>query len=101
MIQRRGWRELREERQGRPGVRSGYKEAKLAYELGRQVRTLREHGGLSQRELATRMGTTQSVIARLEAGGSKPSLSTLERLAQAMGTTVEVRFRKQVGALSS
>jgi transcriptional regulator with XRE-family HTH domain len=61
--------------------------------LARQVRELRESVGISQRELADRMGTTQSVVARLEAGGSKPSLSTLERVAEAVGKQVEVRFR--------
>jgi transcriptional regulator with XRE-family HTH domain len=69
--------------------------ARFAYDLGRQVRELRESLGISQRELADRMGTTQSVIARLEGGGSRPSLTTLERLAEAVGRQVEVRFRKR------
>jgi ribosome-binding protein aMBF1 (putative translation factor) len=91
---RKTWGEVRRRRSERPGVRAGYETARLAYELGRQVRELREAHGLSQRELAERMHTTQSVVARLEAGGSKPSLSTLERVANALGTSVDVRFRE-------
>lgn len=82
----------------KPAARAGYQDARIAYQLGRQVRELREAHGLSQRELAERMHTTQSVIARLEAGGSKPSISTLERVAQALGTSVDIRFRESVAA---
>ena len=84
------WTDLRDRR---ALERAPYERARLAYELARQVRELRESVGISQRELADRMGTTQSVVARLEAGGSKPSLSTLERVAEAVGKQVEVRFR--------
>ena len=45
---------------------------------------------LSQQELAARMGTSQSTIARLESGASKPTLSTLERIAKATGTKVRI-----------
>ncbi|HVC76303.1 MAG TPA: helix-turn-helix transcriptional regulator [Candidatus Micrarchaeaceae archaeon] len=93
MSKRKTWGELRRRRLEEPAARVGYQQAQLAYELGRQVRELREANGLSQRELAERMHTTQSVIARLEAGGSKPSLSTLERVAMALGTSVDIRFR--------
>lgn len=41
-------------------------------------------------ELAKRIGTTQSAIARLEGGGVSPSLSTLRRYAEATGTRLEV-----------
>lgn len=55
---------------------SGYREL---------VHRLRMDAGLTQAELAERMGTTQSAIARLEAGGTRPSLRTLEKLAVAVG----------------
>lgn len=52
----------------------------------RMVRDMREARGLSQRQLAERMGTTQSVVGRLESGGSRPTLVTLERVADALGS---------------
>jgi ribosome-binding protein aMBF1 (putative translation factor) len=95
---RKSWSDLRRRRLEKPAARVGYETARLAYELGRQVRELRQAHGLSQRQLAERMGTTQSVIARLEAGGSKPSISTLERGAAALGTSIDIRFRERVAA---
>ena len=95
MSKRKTWGEVRRRRFEKPAARAGYEKASLAYELGRQVRAQREAHGLSQRELAERMGTTQSVIARLEAGGSKPSISTLERVARALGSSLDIRFQKR------
>lgn len=44
--------------------------------------------GLSQTEVAARMGTSQSAVARLESGGADVRLSTLERYAEAIGATL-------------
>jgi ribosome-binding protein aMBF1 (putative translation factor) len=52
----------------------------------------RAHAGLTQQQLAQRMGTTQAVIARLESGRVKPSTRTLERFAKATGTRLRIRF---------
>jgi ribosome-binding protein aMBF1 (putative translation factor) len=57
----------------------------------------RSDAGLTQEELAQRMGTTQSVIARLEGGKSRPSTTTLAKLAKATGTRLRVSFER-VGA---
>jgi len=70
----RSWNELRDRRMEGPAAKTGYEQAKAAYEVGRMIRELREARQLSQRELAERMGTTQSVVGRLEAGGSRPTL---------------------------
>ena len=48
--------------------------------------------GLSQVEMAARMGTSQSAVARLESGGSDIRLSTLERYAAAMGCLLELHW---------
>ena len=54
------------------------------------VRAARRHAGLTQRELAERAGTTQSVIARLETPGANPRVATLERVLHAAGRRLEV-----------
>lgn len=60
---------------------------------------LRTGAGFSQRELAQRMGTTQSVISRLEeGGGAKNRIDTLARAAEALGRHLIVSFPKKVPA---
>ncbi len=49
------------------------------------LREARDRAGLSQRELARRAGTSQSVVARIELGQTSPSVSTLDRLLAAAG----------------
>jgi len=60
--------------------------------LGLRVKRLRIAAGLSQSELASRLGTTQSAVARLEAGRSEPRLRTLERLAEALDCDIAVHI---------
>jgi ribosome-binding protein aMBF1 (putative translation factor) len=54
-------------------------------DLARLVVRLRAREGLSQEELARRMGTTRAVISRLESGRHRPTMETLRRLAEALG----------------
>jgi ribosome-binding protein aMBF1 (putative translation factor) len=58
-----------------------------------QVATRRGERGLSQRELAELTGTTQSAIARLEAGGRPPRIDTLLRIANALDCELVVELR--------
>jgi predicted transcriptional regulator len=51
--------------------------------------------GLSQTEVAARMGTSQSAVARLESGDADVRLSTLERYAAALGQQLEVRLQRR------
>ncbi len=71
-----------------------YAAAKLAAEVGDRVRQAREAAGISQRELARRMGTSQSAVDRLEAGGVGATLTTLQRVASALGLTVSVDLKE-------
>ncbi|MFD3591504.1 helix-turn-helix transcriptional regulator [Nocardia sp. NPDC058640] len=73
-------------------VRAGYEAEKRAVELGRAVRERRVELGISQTELARRAGTSQAAISRLEAGEHVPTLTLLDRLAAALGATVDVSF---------
>jgi ribosome-binding protein aMBF1 (putative translation factor) len=52
----------------------------------------RVRAGFTQAQLAQRMGTTQSAIARLEAGRSSPSIATLRKLAAATGSRLVIRL---------
>jgi ribosome-binding protein aMBF1 (putative translation factor) len=65
--------------------------ARMAGERGRLVRELaeqRQAAGLSQTEVAARMGTSQSAVARLESGTADVRASTLERYAAAVGSEI-------------
>lgn len=65
--------------------------------LGQLIYDLRTEVGLSQRALAERMGTTQSVISRLEeGGGARNRLDTLARLAGALDRHLVVSFPRKV-----
>lgn len=64
--------------------------ATLAGQLAELVYTLRTRVGLTQTELARRMGTTQSSIARIESGGSLLTLDMLARLAHATGSPLRI-----------
>jgi ribosome-binding protein aMBF1 (putative translation factor) len=98
MSERSNWKTLRERRMRDPGAAEAHHAAKLAYELGRTVRALREQRGWSQAQLAAAAGMTQSAVARFEAGGTVPSLRVLDRLAQALDAelTVQVTPRAHV-----
>jgi ribosome-binding protein aMBF1 (putative translation factor) len=63
-----------------------------------QVQAQRTARSLSQRELAELVGTTQSAIARLEAGGRPPRIDTLLRIADALDCELTVELRPRSGA---
>lgn len=67
------------------------------FALGQLIYDLRTQAGLSQRALAERMGTTQSVISRLEeGGGAKNRIDTLARVATALDRHLIVSFPTKV-----
>ena len=64
---------------------------RMSQDRGRLMRELaarRQDAGLSQTEIAARMGTSQSAVARLESGEADARASTLERYAAALGTEI-------------
>jgi len=75
-----------------PEYRAAYDALESEYELARAVIEARTRAGLSQADLARRMATTQSVIARLESGRTRPSTRTLAKLACATGTRLRIAF---------
>lgn len=91
MADRSSWAEVRDRRMAEPGAKQAHDAARLAYELGRTVRQLREAHDWSQTELAKAASMTQSAVARFEAGGTVPSLPVLERLAAALDADLVVQ----------
>ena len=83
----------------RPEVKRAYDALAGEFSFIDQVLKARAASGLTQAELAARVGTTQSAIARLESGTPKhsPSLVTLQRYARAMGYRVELKLVKERG----
>jgi predicted transcriptional regulator len=75
-----------------PNYRKAYEALEEEFALASAVMDVRTRAGLTQEELARRMGTTQPVVARLESGRTRPSMRTLERLAQATGSRLLIGF---------
>jgi transcriptional regulator with XRE-family HTH domain len=63
-----------------------------AAKLGRLVAQRRRKAGLTQAELAERMGTKQPVISKIESGGELPTIPMLERIARATGEPFSLTF---------
>ena len=82
--------ELKSRLMTNPEFRDEYKKADAEFAIVEALVRARTAAKLSQAEVAKRIGTTQSAIARLEGGGVSPSLSTLRRYAEATGTKLQV-----------
>ena len=95
---RTSWEDMKAARAGDSAVKAAYAAAKLAFELGEQVRGMREERGWSQRDLAKLTGMTQPAVARFEAGGTMPTLPILERIANAFDTTLSVELKPKAVA---
>ena len=77
-------------------VKAAYDASSAKYSVLNAILTARREAGLTQTEVAARMGTKPSAIARLEnalaSGKHSPSIDTLHKYATAVGKTLEVRF---------
>ena len=81
----------------RPDVRRVYDGLAQEFELLDEILQARAAAGLTQAEVAARIGTTQSAVARLESaiGRHSPSITTLQRYASALGYRLQVRLVKE------
>jgi ribosome-binding protein aMBF1 (putative translation factor) len=75
-----------------PEVKREFDALEQEFAIATELIRARSRAGLSQTELAARMGTSQSAIARLESGRTLPSAKTLIRFAEATGSKVELRL---------
>ena len=79
--------------EGWPKQQAGLEEARAHDQVPRMIRALREEAGLSQHALAERIGTTASVVCRLEdADYEGHSLAMLNRIATALNRRVVIQF---------
>ncbi len=83
-------KELKDRFMQDPAFRKEYARADEDYALVEALVRARAAANLTQAELARRIGTTQSAIARLEGGKVPPSFATLRRYARATGTRLTV-----------
>jgi len=73
-----------------------FKKAGNAWEIALQIAALRKEAGLSQKELAQRLGTSQQQISRLESPAYEGhSLSMLRRVAEVLGATIQVKIQRK------
>ena len=75
-----------------PYFAARFKEAGEAWDVAMQLAALRKDSGLSQKDLAVLVGTSQQQISRLESEGH--SLSMIRRVAEVLGATVRVRIQR-------
>ncbi len=73
-------------------TRAEYEAMADEFAIARELIAARARAGMSQDEVAQRMGTTQSVVARLESGKRPPSMRTVQRFAQAVGGHLVLRI---------
>jgi len=79
-----------------PAFAGRFKEAGEAWDVALQIAALRKEVGLSQKELAERVGTSQQQISRLESPGYEGhSMSMLRRVANVMGASVRVQILRE------
>jgi transcriptional regulator with XRE-family HTH domain len=77
--------------------KSAYDALGKEFELAKALIEARTRAGLSQTQLARRMKTSQSYVARIEGGKVRPSTDALERFAKATGTRLRIAFEQLAG----
>jgi ribosome-binding protein aMBF1 (putative translation factor) len=76
----------------RPKYKKAYDNLEEEYAIIGAMLDARSRAGMTQAQLARKLKTTQSAIARLEGGKGNPSLQTLSRFAAATGTKLKITF---------
>ena len=88
--------ELKKKMLNNPDVKTEYDALEKEFTLFDELLNARMQAGLTQAEVADRMGTKTPAVARLEAGGGNkrhsPSISTLRKYAEAVGCQLEIRL---------
>jgi|Napbiome12C3dose_1001474.scaffolds.fasta_scaffold00073_3 ribosome-binding protein aMBF1 (putative translation factor) len=75
-----------------PAFKKEWDSSEVEFQLGCKLIETRLKKNLSQRELAKKVGTSQSQIARIEGMNANPSLSLLKRISAALGSKLQISF---------
>jgi DNA-binding transcriptional regulator YiaG len=77
-----------------PAVKSAYDALEEEYALAGELIAARAKARLTQEQVARRMGTSQSAVARMESGRKMPSTTSLQKYAEAVGHRVRIKLMK-------
>ena len=75
-----------------PAIKTEYDRLQPEFALIEAILKARKEKGLTQKEIADKIGTKQSVISRLEKGKANPTVAFLKKLAEAFSSRLEIRF---------
>jgi len=75
-----------------PEFKKEWDKSEIAYQIGRELIKSRIEAKVSQRELAIKAKTTQAVVSRIENMSVSPTVGLLQKLAEALGKKVEIKF---------
>ncbi len=87
------WKDVKKELLKDPQVAQEYEKLKPKYQLISELIRVRIKKGLSQKELANKIGTKQSAIARVESGNANPSIEFLEKMTKAMDSRLVIQIK--------
>lgn len=87
------WSKVKKEWLKDPEVKKEYDRLAPQYAVISQLIAIRAKKGLTQKELAKRLDTKQSAIARLESGNYNPTLEFLQKTAEALGRKLVISFK--------
>ena len=74
----------------KPAFKKAYDDLELEFKLVEAIIEQRVKNGITQKELAQRIGTKQSAIARFESGKSNPTLSFIQKLSDGLGLKLKI-----------
>lgn len=89
------WKEFEKELLKDPAVRAEVEKLEPEYQLARQLIRARINQSMTQAEVAERAGVKQSYVARLESGVGNPTVSSLQKVAQALGLHIQLTTNGQ------
>jgi len=89
----KNWKTLKKELLKDKKAREEYERLKPRYQMISEIIEARKRKGLTQEDLAKKIGTKQSAIARIESGNANPTVDFLEKVASALDSNLTIQFK--------